>query len=159
MQAPARVFDDQEAFAKAFKAKEITGDVIAVVRFQSPSMNGMPELHQLTPLLSSLQDKGHQVALITDGRMSGASGKIPAAIHITPSADKNGPLARVQDGDIVCLNAVTGELKVLVDDEAFAARTPASVSNTSHHYGFGRELFANFRAIVGAADEGASVLF
>ena len=159
VQAPARVFDDQEAFAKAFKAKEITGDVIAVVRFQSPSMNGMPELHQLTPLLSSLQDKGHQVALITDGRMSGASGKIPAAIHITPSADKNGPLARVQDGDIVCLNAVTGELKVLVDDEAFAARTPASVSNTSHHHGFGRELFANFRAIVSAADEGASVLF
>ena len=159
VQAPARVFDDQEAFAKAFKAKEITGDVIAVVRFQSPSMNGMPELHQLTPLLSSLQDKGHQVALITDGRMSGASGKIPAAIHITPSADKNGPLARVQDGDIVCLNAVTGELKVLVDDEEFAARTPASVSNTSHHFGFGRELFSNFRAIVSAADEGASVLF
>lgn len=159
VQAPARVFDDQEAFALAFKAKDITGDVIAVVRFQGPSMNGMPELHQLTPLLSSLQDKGHQVALITDGRMSGASGKVPAAIHITPSADKNGPLARVRDGDIICLNAVTGELNVLLDAEEFAARPCASVANTSHHSGFGRELFANFRAIVSAADEGASVLF
>lgn len=159
VQAPARVFDDQEAFARAFKAKDITGDVIAVVRFQGPSTNGMPELHQLTPLLSSLQDKGHKVALITDGRMSGASGKVPAAIHITPSADKNGPLARVQDGDIIYLNAVTGELKVLMNDEEFAARTPALISNTSHHSGMGRELFANFRALVSSADEGASVLF
>ncbi len=159
VQAPARVFDDQEDFARAFKAKDITGDVIAVVRFQGPSTNGMPELHQLTPLLSSLQDKGHSVALITDGRMSGASGKIPAAIHITPSADKNGPLARVRDGDLICLNAVTGELSVLVNDEEFSARPSATMSNTPHHHGFGRELFANFRAIVGSADEGASVLF
>ena len=159
VQAPARVFDDQEAFARAFKAKEMTGDVIAVVRFQGPSMNGMPELHQLTPLLSSLQDKGHQVALITDGRMSGASGKVPAAIHITPSADKNGPLSRIQDGDMIYLNAITGELKVLINEEEFAARTPALMSNTSHQHGFGRELFANFRALVSSADEGASVLF
>jgi phosphogluconate dehydratase len=159
VQAPARVFDDQEAFARAFKAKEITGDVVAVIRFQGPSTNGMPELHQLTPLLSSLQDKGHSVALITDGRMSGASGKIPAAIHITPSADKNGPLARVRDGDLICLNAVTGELNVLVNDEEFSARPSVSVSSESHHHGFGRELFANFRAIVSPADEGASVLF
>ncbi|MEO8001968.1 MAG: phosphogluconate dehydratase [Arenimonas sp.] len=159
VQAPARVFDDQEDFARAFKAKEITGDVVAVVRFQGPSTNGMPELHQLTPLLSSLQDKGHSVALITDGRMSGASGKIPAAIHITPSADKNGPLSRIHDGDLICLNAVTGELNVLISDEEFAARPSATVSNTSHQHGFGRELFANFRAIVSPADEGASVLF
>ena len=159
VQAPARVFDDQEAFARAFRAKDIAGDVIAVVRFQGPSTNGMPELHQLTPLLSSLQDKGHKVALITDGRMSGASGKVPAAIHITPSADKNGPLSKVQDGDMIYLNAITGELKVLMNDEEFAARIPALMSNTSHHSGMGRELFANFRALVSSADEGASVLF
>jgi phosphogluconate dehydratase len=159
VQAPARVFDDQEGFARAFKAKDITGDVIAVVRFQGPSTNGMPELHQLTPLLSSLQDKGHSVALITDGRMSGASGKIPAAIHLTPSADKNGPLARVRDGDLICLNAVTGELNVLMDEAEFAARASATMLSTAHHHGLGRELFANFRAMVSSADEGASVLF
>ena len=159
VQAPARVFDDQENFVRAFKDKNITGDVVAVVRFQGPSTNGMPELHQLTPLLSSLQDKGHKVALITDGRMSGASGKVPSAIHITPSADKNGPLSRVQDGDLIYLNAVTGELNVLVDKEQFAARTPALMSNTSHHSGMGRELFANFRMLVSSADDGASVLF
>jgi phosphogluconate dehydratase len=159
VQAPARVFDDQENFARAFKAKEISGDVIAVVRFQGPAANGMPELHQLTPLLSSLQDKGHQVALITDGRMSGASGKVPAAIHVTPSADKNGPLARVRDGDIILLNAVTGELNVLMDAAEFAARTPAINTSTKHHHGMGRELFANFRNVVSAADDGASVLF
>ncbi len=159
VQAPARVFDDQESFARAFKEKTITGDVIAVVRFQGPSANGMPELHQLTPLLSSLQDKGHKVALITDGRMSGASGKVPAAIHVTPSADKNGPLARVRDGDIIRLDANTGELIVLVDAAEFAARTPASNISTSHEYGLGRELFAHFRTIVSAADDGASVLF
>jgi phosphogluconate dehydratase len=159
VQAPARVFDDQESFARAFKAKEITGDVIAVIRFQGPSANGMPELHQLTPLLSSLQDKGHRVALITDGRMSGASGKIPAAIHVTPSADKHGPLTRVRDGDMICLNAVTGELNVLMDSAEFAARSPSINSSDSHHHGMGRELFANFRHLVSAADEGASVLF
>ena len=159
VQAPARVFDDQENFVRAFKDKNITGDVVAVVRFQGPSTNGMPELHQLTPLLSSLQDKGHKVALITDGRMSGASGKVPAAIHITPSADKNGPLSRLQDGDLIYLNAVTGELNVLVDEEQFAARTPALMSNASHHSGMGRELFANFRMLVSSADDGASVLF
>jgi phosphogluconate dehydratase len=106
-----------------------------------------------------LQDKGHKVALVTDGRMSGASGKVPAAIHVTPSADKNGPLARVHDGDIIRLNAVTGELNVLMDAAEFAARAPASNTSHSHEYGLGRELFANFRNIVSAADDGASVLF
>jgi phosphogluconate dehydratase len=159
VEAPARVFDDQESFAKAFRAKEISGDVVAVIRFQGPSANGMPELHQLTPLLSSLQDKGHQVALVTDGRMSGASGKIPAAIHVTPSADKHGPLARVLNGDRIRLNAVTGELTVLIDEATFAARIPAENLSTGHHHGLGRELFANFRRVVSAADDGASVLF
>jgi phosphogluconate dehydratase len=159
VEAPARVFDSQEDFARAFKNKEVQGDVIAVVRFQGPSANGMPELHQLTPLLSSLQDKGHQVALVTDGRMSGASGKVPAAIHVTPSADKGGALARVRDGDRIRLNAQANELQVLVDEKEFNARPLAQNPSEAHEFGLGRELFAQFRSVVTSASDGGNSLY
>ena len=159
IEAPTRVFDDQDEFALAFNAGTMNHDLVAVVRFQGPGANGMPELHQLTPLLGSLQDKGFKVALVTDGRMSGASGKVPAAIHVTPAADKGGPLARVRDGDIIRVDALTGELSVQVDPAEFAARVPATFNRARHQSGVGRELFSHFRHIVGAADRGASVLF
>jgi len=159
IEAPARVFDDQEDFARAFKAGTMNHDLVAVIRFQGPGANGMPELHQLTPLLGSLLDKGFKVALVTDGRMSGASGKVPAAIHVTPAADQGGPLARVRDGDVIRIDAITGELTLKVDAHEFAARDPAPSSQSRHQHGLGRELFAHFRDIVGAADRGASVLF
>ncbi len=159
IEAPARVFDDQDEFALAFKAGTMNHDLVAVVRFQGPGANGMPELHQLTPLLGSLQDKGFQVALVTDGRMSGASGKVPAAIHVTPAADQGGPLARVRDGDIIRVDALSGELSVRIDAAEFAARTPAVSSQSRHQAGVGRELFAHFRDIVSTSDRGASVLF
>jgi phosphogluconate dehydratase len=159
IEAPARVFDDQDEFALAFKAGTMNHDLVAVIRFQGPGANGMPELHQLTPLLGSLQDKGFRVALVTDGRMSGASGKVPAAIHVTPAADQGGPLARVRDGDIIRVDAVTGELSVQVDAAEFAARAPAASSQARHQSGVGRELFAHFRDIVSTSDRGASVLF
>ncbi len=159
IEAPARVFDDQDEFALAFKAGTMNHDLVAVIRFQGPGANGMPELHQLTPLLGSLQDKGFRVALVTDGRMSGASGKVPAAIHVTPAADQGGPLARVRDGDIIRVDALTGELSIQVDAAEFAARTPATSSQSRHQSGVGRELFAHFRDIVSTSDRGASVLF
>ncbi len=159
VEAPARVFNDQDEFALAFKAGTMNHDLVAVVRFQGPGANGMPELHQLTPLLGSLQDKGFKVALVTDGRMSGASGKVPAAIHVTPAADKGGPLARVRDGDIIRVDSLTGELSLKVDAAEFAARAPAESSQSRHQSGVGRELFGHFRDVVGAADRGASVLF
>ena len=116
IEAPARVFDSQEALLAAFKAGELERDVVAVVRFQGPQANGMPELHKLTPPLAVLQGKGFRVALVTDGRMSGASGKVPAAIHVSPEALAGGPLAKVRDGDVVRLDAVAGTLQALVDD-------------------------------------------
>jgi len=153
--APAAVFQEQEDFIAAFKRGELDRDVVVVVRFQGPSANGMPELHNLSPSISVLLDRGYKVALVTDGRMSGASGKTPAAIHVTPEAAKGGPLAYVQDGDVISVNAETGELKVLVDEAALLARTPANVPASKP--GFGRELFGWMRAGVGAADAGASV--
>ncbi len=153
--APAAVFQEQEDFIAAFKRGELDRDVVVVVRFQGPSANGMPELHNLSPSISVLLDRGYKVALVTDGRMSGASGKTPAAIHVTPEAAKGGPLAYVQDGDIITVNAETGELKILVDEAAFRARTPANVPASKP--GFGRELFGWMRNGVGAADAGASV--
>ncbi|HEY9291475.1 MAG TPA: phosphogluconate dehydratase [Microlunatus sp.] len=156
--APARVFDDQGAFLAAFEAGELTGDLVAAIRFQGPAANGMPELHKLTPPLGVLQDRGQRVALITDGRMSGASGKIPAAIHLTPEASIGGPLARLHDGDLVSLDAATGTLEVHVPADEFADRTPATPPATDT-YGTGRELFGAFRSQVGSADTGASVLF
>ncbi len=157
IEAPARVFHSQEALQKAFKAGELTGDMVAVVRFQGPKANGMPELHKLMPPLGVLQDRGHRVALVTDGRLSGASGKVPAAIHVTPEATEGGPIAKVRDGDMVRIDAVTGRLDVLVPAEEWAAREAATCDLEDSHWGCGRELFAPFRAAVGTADAGATI--
>jgi phosphogluconate dehydratase len=144
IEAPARVFDDQDDFLAAFKRGELDRDVVAVVRFQGPRANGMPELHKLTPSLTALQNKGFRVALVTDGRMSGASGAIPAAIHVKPGAETGGPLSRVQDGDIIELNSDTGRLDIKVEASVLAAR-PAAIQPPAQP-GWGRELFAPFRA-------------
>ena len=157
IEAPARVFHDQNAVKAAFKAGEFTGDVVVVVRFQGPQANGMPELHSLTPILSVLQDKGFKVALVTDGRMSGASGKVPAAIHVAPEAAAGGPIAKLRDGDLVRLDAVAGTLTVLAD--GFETRAAVTADLSANHFGLGRELFATFRARVGNATEGASSLY
>lgn len=157
IEAPARIFTDQAQVKAAFQAGEFTSDTVIVVRFQGPRANGMPELHTLTPLLSVLLDRGLRVALLTDGRMSGASGKVPAAIHCTPEAATGGPLAQLCDGDLVRLDAITGTLDCLSPD--FAARPPATADLSANEEGLGRELFALFRANAAAADQGASVLF
>jgi 6-phosphogluconate dehydratase len=159
IEAPARVFHSQGALQDAFKAGELTGDFVAVIRFQGPKANGMPELHKLTPALGVLQDRGQRIALVTDGRMSGASGKVPAAIHVTPEAKDGGPIARIRDGDMIRLDAETGTLDVLVDAAEFAARPAVTVDLSENEAGIGRELFARFRALAGAADQGASVLY
>ncbi|WP_431299967.1 phosphogluconate dehydratase [Tabrizicola sp. BL-A-41-H6] len=154
IEAPARIFHSQDAVKAAFKAGEFTGDTIVVVRFQGPQANGMPELHSLTPTLSVLQDRGLKVALVTDGRMSGASGKVPAAIHVSPEAAAGGPLARLRDGDLVRLDAVAGTLTCLAPD--FDSRTPVVADLSANEFGIGRELFAAFRRNVGSADTGAA---
>ncbi len=157
IEAPARVFHAQEELQAAFKSGELKGDVIAVVRFQGPKANGMPELHRLTPPLAVLQERGFRVALVTDGRMSGASGKVPAAIHLTPEAVDGGPIAKIRDGDIIRLDAETGTLEVLGNRAEFAARAPATADLSKNASGTGRELFAAFRAITGSAAQGASI--
>jgi phosphogluconate dehydratase len=157
IEAPAVVFHGQQELQDAFKRGDLNRDFIAVVRFQGPKANGMPELHRLTPPLGVLQDRGFKVALVTDGRMSGASGKVPAAIHLTPEACDGGPIAKIKDGDMIRLDAVAGTIKVLVDAEEFAARAPAIADLSQNEWGMGRELFAAFRRNVGHADEGASV--
>ena len=157
VEAPARIFHDQESVRHAFRAGELTGDVIVVVRFQGPQANGMPELHGLTPTLSVMQDRGQKVALVTDGRMSGASGKVPAAIHVSPEAADGGALARLKDGDILRVDAEAGVLEALVDETDWAARTPATADLSANGVGMGRELFAALRARVGRAETGASV--
>lgn len=156
IEAPARVFADQEEVKAAFRAGEFTTDTIVVVRFQGPQANGMPELHSLTPTLSVLQGRGLKVALVTDGRMSGASGKVPAAIHVSPEAACGGPLAKLRDGDILRLDATAGTLTCLAPD--FEARTPVTADLTKNAHGLGRELFAAFRRNVGPATEGAAVV-
>ena len=157
VEAPARVFGDQSEFQAAFEAGELTDDLVAVVRYQGPKANGMPELHKLITPLGVLQDRGHRVALVTDGRMSGASGKIPAAIHVTPEAAADAsPIARVRDGDMVRLDADAGTIEVLVDHAEFAAR-PAAAPPERPFVGTGRELFESFRHAVGPADAGASI--
>ncbi|MCU0901588.1 MAG: phosphogluconate dehydratase [Cypionkella sp.] len=156
IEAPARIFHSQDAVKAAFKAGEFTADTVVVVRFQGPSANGMPELHSLTPVLSVLQDRGLRVALVTDGRMSGASGKVPAAIHVSPEAAKAGPLARLRDGDVIRLDAVAGTLSVLADD--FDSRAPVTVDLSANGFGIGRELFDVFRQTVGTSDTGAGVV-
>jgi phosphogluconate dehydratase len=158
VEAPARVFDSQEALQQAFAAGELERDVVCVVRWQGPRANGMPELHKLTPPLAVLQGKGFQVALVTDGRMSGASGKVPAAIHVSPEALAGGPLARVRDGDRIRLDAVAGTLDALVPAEEWAARAAATMPAdlaASNAHGLGRELFAGMRAHALSAEEGA----
>ncbi|WP_370204029.1 phosphogluconate dehydratase [Salipiger bermudensis] len=156
IEAKARIFHDQESVKTAFKAGEFTEDTIVVVRFQGPSANGMPELHGLTPTLAVLQDRGLKVALVTDGRMSGASGKVPSAIHISPEAAKGGPLARLRDGDLVRVDAVAGEITCLAQD--FEAREPVIADLAGNGHGVGRELFEAFRQNVGLASNGAAVV-
>jgi phosphogluconate dehydratase len=156
VRAPALVFDTQEELLEAFKAGKLDRDFVAVVRFQGPAANGMPELHKLSPPLGVLQDRGHKVALVTDGRMSGASGKTPSAIHITPEALHDGPIGRIRDGDIVNLDAERGILEVEVPD--LMAREPARHQRNSHD-GLGRELFGAMRRSVSPASEGACTLF
>jgi Dihydroxyacid dehydratase/phosphogluconate dehydratase len=154
--APAVVIDDQNALKSLFDAGELNRDCIVVVRFQGPAANGMPELHKLTPMLGVLQDRGHSVALVTDGRMSGASGKVPAAIHLTPEASVGGLLAKVMDGDMIALDAKAGTLELLVSEETLSMRTastPPKVANT-----VGRSLFGQARRAVTSAEEGASFI-
>ncbi|MEJ8824936.1 dihydroxy-acid dehydratase, partial [Variovorax humicola] len=155
VQAPALVFDTQEAVMAAFDRGELRRDFVAVVRFQGPRANGMPELHKLTPLLGVLQDQGFRVALVTDGRMSGASGKVPAAIHVTPECLAGGPLARVRDGDMIVLDGERGLLEARVDAAEWQARQPALADLEESRHGMGRELFAAFRANALGAEEGA----
>ncbi|MBK9135817.1 MAG: phosphogluconate dehydratase [Betaproteobacteria bacterium] len=158
IEAPARIFTSQEALLAAFKAGELERDVVVVVRFQGPRANGMPELHKLTPPLAVLQGRGFEVALVTDGRMSGASGKVPAAIHVSPEALAGGPLAKLRDGDVVRVDAAAGTLAALVDEATWAARENAERPDDeaeAHEHGLGRELFAGFRRQVGSAEEGA----
>ncbi|MDH6283892.1 phosphogluconate dehydratase [Prescottella agglutinans] len=156
--APARVFDSQREFLAAFEGGEFTSDFVAVLRYQGPQANGMPELHKLIPALGVLQDRDLQVALVTDGRMSGASGKVPAAIHLTPEAAAGGPLSRVRDGDVITVDAVTGTLDLHVDQRTLASRQPTGRKPSRAEWaGTGREIFAGMRAIVGPADEGATV--
>ncbi|MCP8466560.1 phosphogluconate dehydratase [Pseudomonas sp. ZM23] len=154
VEAPVRIFHDQASLAAAFKAGELERDLVAVVRFQGPRANGMPELHKLTPFLGVLQDRGFKVALVTDGRMSGASGKVPAAIHVSPEALNGGPLARLRDGDIVRVDGTTGELRVLVDAAQWDAR-PLVETPAIDGQGMGRELFAFMRQAFSPAEQGA----
>ncbi len=155
VQAPARVFADRDEVKAAFKAGELTGDVIVVVRFQGPKANGMPELHSLTPLLSILQGRGQKVALVTDGRMSGASGKVPAAIHVCPEALDGGPIARLRDGDLVRVDAEAGLLDILTP--GVLDRDCVQKDLSHNQFGVGRELFSMFRENVGSADSGAAI--
>lgn len=156
VEAPAIVFDSQEAFMHAYAAGELKRDFVAVVRFQGPRANGMPELHSLTPALGSLQDAGYRVGLVTDGRMSGASGKVPAAIHVSPEVLMEGPLGRVRSGDMIRLDAENGLLEALVPLEEWAARAIPLPDLAQNEVGMGRELFAMFRHAVGTAEEGAA---
>lgn len=153
--APCRLFDSQEAFVEAFQAGQLEQDLIAVVRFQGPAANGMPELHKLTPYLSLLQDRGFKVALVTDGRMSGASGKVPAVIHLCPEASAGGGLARLQEGDLLCVDAEAGVVEVLIDETEWAGRTAATHGQPVRR-GWGRELFGFMRAAASPAEQGGS---
>jgi phosphogluconate dehydratase len=157
IEAPARVFNGQDEVLAAFKAGELARDVVVVVRYQGPRANGMPELHQLTPALASLQSKGFKVALVTDGRMSGASGTVPAAIHVSPECLHGGPLAKVTDGDIIRLDSIAGTLTAHVPDEVFAKREIVTPVLAQNEHGMGRDLFRMFRANAAAAEEGGGV--
>ena len=158
IEAPAIVFHDQHEIVDAFKAGELDRDFIAVLRFQGPKANGMPELHKMVPPLGVLQDKGFKVALVTDGRMSGASGKIPSAIHITPEAAEGGTIGKIENGDIIRLDVTAGTLSLLVSADVLKERVAANPDLSANEFGLGRELFATFRANVSGADTGASVI-
>ncbi|NKF24087.1 phosphogluconate dehydratase [Solimonas marina] len=155
VEAPAIVFDSQDDMLEAFKRGELRRDFVAVIRYQGPRANGMPELHKLTPALGSLQDDGFHVALVTDGRMSGASGKVPAAIHVTPECLSNGPLARVRSGDVIRLDGEAGTLEAKVEAAEWEQRRPEHPSLDHNGWGLGRELFANARASASGAEQGA----
>jgi phosphogluconate dehydratase len=157
VEAPARVFQQQEELQQAFEQGELESDFVAVVRFQGPRANGMPELHKLTPYLGSLQDRGFKVALVTDGRMSGASGKVPAAIHLTPETLTGGPIGKIRNGDIICLDAEAGTLNLVAPDEDWMQRPDAERDSADSEYGCGRELFAFMRRGVTDPESGASV--
>ena len=157
VEAPAIVIDDQDDLKPLFEAGKLDKDCVVVVRFQGPAANGMPELHKLTPMLGVLQDRGHKVALVTDGRMSGASGKVPAALHLVPEASQGGPLAKIQNGDVIRLDATTGELSLRIDETELKGRTDAQAPNVPRTVG--RGLFGNNRLAVSSAEEGASSLF
>lgn len=155
VEAPAKIFDDQTEIKSAFERGELEQDFIAVVRYQGPGANGMPELHKLTPYLGILQDKGFKVALVTDGRMSGASGKVPAAIHLYPEAQANGEIAKLRDGDMISLDAKNGSLNHQVDDSEWSKRTCQANRAASADSGFGRELFTSERRVTSTAETGA----
>ncbi|SEB77810.1 6-phosphogluconate dehydratase [Nitratireductor aquibiodomus] len=157
IEAPAIIFHSQDEMQEAFKAGKLDRDFIAVIRFQGPRANGMPELHKLTPALGVLQDRGRRIALVTDGRMSGASGKVPAAIHVTPEALDGGMIGKLRDGDPMRLDAEKGTIEVLVDADELAARESAAPDLSANGLGMGRELFAGFRQLAGRADQGAAV--
>jgi phosphogluconate dehydratase len=157
IEAPAIVFLEQQDLIDAFKKDELNKDFIAVLPFQGPKQNGMPELHQLTPTLTILQKRGYKVALVTDGRMSGASGKVPAAIHLCPEAKDGGMIAKIRTGDIIHLDAIKGELSCSNFEEI--SLRECMIKDGHNTFGYGRELFGNFRSIVSASEEGASVLF
>ncbi|MFA6232356.1 MAG: phosphogluconate dehydratase [Rhodanobacter sp.] len=158
IEAPAIVFHDQDELPAAYKRGELNRDFVAVVRFQGPQANGMPELHKLTPTLALLQDRGHRIALLTDGRMSGASGRVPAAIHVTPEAVASGPIGKIRNGDMIRLDAVNGRLDVLIEAHELDARLPVTADLSAQHSGMGRELFGLFRQAATTADLGAGVL-
>ena len=156
IKAPCRIFDSQDAMKAAFDNDELNQDVVVVVRFQGPATNGMPELHKLTPYLGLLQDRGHKVALVTDGRMSGASGKVLAAIHVSPEARKGGQLAKLKDGDMVEIDSHSGFLTAHVDASELDKRTPAQAPADERT--LGRGMFAKLRALASNAEDGASII-
>lgn len=158
IEAPAIVFHDQDELPAAYKRGELNRDFVAVVRFQGPQANGMPELHKLTPTLALLQDRGHRIALLTDGRMSGASGRVPAAIHVTPEAVAGGAIGKIRNGDMIRLDAVNGRLDVLMEAHELDSRLPVTADLSTQHSGMGRELFGLFRQAATTADLGAGVL-
>jgi phosphogluconate dehydratase len=159
VEAPALVFEDQAQVAAAFAAGALDRDVVVVVRFQGPRANGMPELHALTPPLAVLQKRGFRVALVTDGRMSGASGSVPAAIHVCPECLLGGPLARVRDGDVIRLDSIDGTLDAQVPADSWQRRDSPQPSLAANAHGMGRELFATFRSAAGDAESGALSCF
>jgi phosphogluconate dehydratase len=157
IEAPARVFHSQEELHVAFRNGELNRDFVAVLRFQGPKAIGMPELHKLMPPLGVLQDRGHRVALVTDGRLSGASGKVPSAIHVTPEAAAGGAIGKIRNGDVIRLDAPAGRLEVLVAEDVWVHRPHAEADLSQSHVGMGRELFGVFRGAVSSADEGAAI--